>query len=226
MTPQEALEYVNVRAFLRAIRLGEGTADDDGYRRVVGGGHFADFADHPRKAVWIPRYRLTSTAAGAYQFLAGTWDEMRRQYRLPDFSPRSQDLGAVGLLIRRRALDDVLAGRIEDAVALCRLEWASLPGSPYGQRTESLDRVLGEYETHGGRFGLSVRLPVSPAGATPSADPVLPPIVPPGRPEPAPITTPENVAKGAPIEESEPVYEWQREGWLSWIIAFLASLRR
>lgn len=148
----EALRSPNVRAFLRAIRLGEGTFDDDGYRRIVGGGLFDDFTDHPRQRVWIERYKVWSTAAGAYQVIAGTWDEMRAKYGLPDFSPASQDRGAVGLLIRRKALDDVLAGRIEQAIAKCRLEWASLPGSPYGQRTESMQRVLDTYVAAGGSF--------------------------------------------------------------------------
>lgn len=152
MTLDEALRHRNVAAFLKAIRLGEGTSDDDGYRRIVGGELFTSFYDHPRKKVWIERYGVQSTAAGAYQFLAGTWDEMAAKYSLPDFSPRSQDIAAVGLLIRRKALDDIIAGRIEQAIAKCRLEWASLPGSPYGQRTESLQRVLDEYAKHGGSF--------------------------------------------------------------------------
>jgi len=34
-------------------------------RRIVGGELFDDFSDHPRKRVWIERYRVWSTAAGA-----------------------------------------------------------------------------------------------------------------------------------------------------------------
>lgn len=157
-----ALANPNVRAFLRAIRLGEGTSDDDGYRRIVGGGEFDSFADHPRKRVWIDRYKLYSSAAGAYQFIAPTWDEMAQQYDLPDFSPENQDRAAVGLLIRRKALDDVIAGRIEQAIDKCKLEWASLPGSTYGQRTESLDRVLAEYQKWGGRFEPATEQPPAP----------------------------------------------------------------
>lgn len=148
----EALRSPNVRAFLRAIRLGEGTSDDNGYMRIVGGGTIQNFDDHPRRRVWIDRYQLWSTAAGAYQFIVPTWDEMAQKYDLPDFSPASQDKAAVGLLIRRKALDDVLAGRIEAAIAKCRQEWASLPGSPYGQRTESMEAVLAEYTKHGGQI--------------------------------------------------------------------------
>jgi lysozyme len=159
-TIAEALQSPNVHAFLRAIRLGEGTLDADGYRRIVGGELFTSFADHPRKRVWIERYQVWSTAAGAYQFLAGTWDEMRAKYALRDFSPGEQDKAAIGLLIRRKALDDIIAGRIEDAIAKCRLEWASLPGSLYGQRTESMQRVLDTYIASGGSFA-----PAAPAPA-------------------------------------------------------------
>ncbi len=44
----------------------------------------------------------------------------------------------------------MLAGRIEVAVGKCNKEWASLPGSPYGQRTVSLPRVIQEYRAWGG----------------------------------------------------------------------------
>lgn len=162
----DVLGNANVRAFLRAIRLGEGTADANGYRRIVGGALFESFADHPRRRVWIDAYKVWSTAAGAYQFLAGTWDEMRAKYALPDFSPASQDKAAVGLIIRRGALQDVLSGRIEDAIAKCAAEWASLPGSQYGQRTERLDRVLAEYTKHGGELAGQAPAPITESKPT------------------------------------------------------------
>lgn len=140
----------NVAAFLRAIRLGEGTKDDAGYRRIVGGGMADSLADHPRKMVWLPRYGVHSSAAGAYQFLGKTWDGLVRQYGFPSFAPQWQDAGAVGLIIGRKALDAVRRGDIRAAIALCRNEWASLPGSPYGQRTEAMDAVLLEYRKWGG----------------------------------------------------------------------------
>lgn len=140
----------NVAAFLRALRLGEGTKDDAGYRRIVGGGMADSLADHPRKMVWLPRYGVNSSAAGAYQFLGKTWDGLVRQYGFPSFEPQWQDAGAVGLIIGRKALDAVRRGDIRAAIALCRNEWASLPGSPYGQRTEAMDAVLLEYRKWGG----------------------------------------------------------------------------
>jgi muramidase (phage lysozyme) len=151
----------NVAAFLRALRLGEGTKDDAGYRRIVGGGMADSLADHPRKMVWLPRYGVNSSAAGAYQFLGKTWDGLVRQYGFPSFEPQWQDAGAVGLIIGRKALDAVRKGDIRAAIALCRNEWASLPGSPYGQRTEAMDAVLLEYRKWGGT--LTAGEPATPA---------------------------------------------------------------
>lgn len=138
----------NVRAFLAVIRRGEGTADAAGYSRLYGGGQFQGFADHPRRKVSAGGW--TSTAAGAYQFLATTWDETRAAMGLPDFSPASQDLAAVGRLAYRGALGDVVAGNFAAAIAKCAREWASLPGSPYGQPTISMGTALATYEAAGG----------------------------------------------------------------------------
>lgn len=81
----------NIRAFLRMLRVSEGTAGhgDDGYNVIVGGDLFHDYADHPRKLVTLNRAGLKSTAAGAYQFLSRTWDALAKRLSLPDFSPRS-----------------------------------------------------------------------------------------------------------------------------------------
>lgn len=142
------LQDANVQAFLRVIRRGEGTADEGGYRRLFGGGTFTSYADHPRTLVKKGGY--SSTAAGAYQFLSSTWDETRRIMKLPDFSPASQDFGAVGLIAKRGALADVKAGRLEEAIRKCALEWASLPFSPYGQPTISLATAQAVFASAGG----------------------------------------------------------------------------
>lgn len=144
----QLLNHGNVRAFLRVIRTGEGTADEAGYRRLFGGALFTGYADHPRQLVKKNGY--SSTAAGAYQFLATTWDETRRLMGLADFSPRSQDLGALGRIAARGALADVVAGRFESAVKKCAWEWASLPGSPYGQPVISLERARSVFAAAGG----------------------------------------------------------------------------
>jgi muramidase (phage lysozyme) len=146
------LKHRNVAAFLRVIRTGEGTADAGGYSRLFGGAPFAGFADHPRVKVCktYSGRQLCSTAAGAYQFLATTWDETARIMRLRDFSPASQDLAALGRIAARGALDDVLAGRFEAALKRVAYEWASMPGSPYGQPVITLARAGSVYQSNGG----------------------------------------------------------------------------
>jgi muramidase (phage lysozyme) len=147
-----ALSDTNVQAFLAVIRAGEGTAGEDGYRTRFGGGLFDSFADHPGGTVSARSGGrvLVSSAAGAFQFLLKTWRECQAALGLPDFSPASQDLAAVYLIDRRRALADVLAGRIEAAIAKCNREWASLPGSPYGQPVRTMARALETYRVAGG----------------------------------------------------------------------------
>ena len=138
----------NIAAFLRVIRAGESSQDDSAYRMMFGGGMFDGFADHPRQVNHAAG--LSSSAAGAYQFLSKTWDECKAALNLPDFSPDSQDKAAVFLVKRRGALADVESGRIEQAIKKCAKEWASLPGSPYGQPTLSMDRALKIYKQYGG----------------------------------------------------------------------------
>lgn len=128
------------RAFLALIRKTEGS----GYSTLFGGATFAGFVDHPRQRVSRPLggRMLTSTAAGAYQFLARTWDECAAACGLKDFSPASQDTAALFLIDRREALEDVLAGDWARAIDKCNKEWASLPGSPYGQPTRPMTECL------------------------------------------------------------------------------------
>ena len=138
----------NVQAFLRVIRRGEGTSDDAGYRRMFGGELFASYADHPRKLIVKNGYR--STAAGAYQALSSTWDETARIMGLRDFSPSSQDRFGVGRIAARGALDDVKAGRFAVAINKVAKEWASLPGSTYGQPTISMSVAASVFASSGG----------------------------------------------------------------------------
>lgn len=159
-----ALSNANVLAFAHVVRYCEGTLGEDGYRVMFGGGHLVgldgvpgtldDFADHPRTKVTrtMKGKVYTSQAAGAYQWMPPTWDEMAALYGLTDFSPRNQDIGFVGLLIKRKALEDVKAGRFEEAIRKCCWEWASLPGSPYGQPIKTIEVCKREYESAGGVY--------------------------------------------------------------------------
>lgn len=128
------VNHRNVRAFLRVIREKESSQSDMAYRMIVGGGLFNGFADHPRiKGVcWktATGKQLCSTAAGAYQITATTWDETRAAMGLPDFSPASQDLAALGRIAARGALQDVLTGNIAGAVSKLKKEWEAFERWP------------------------------------------------------------------------------------------------
>jgi muramidase (phage lysozyme) len=149
MTPYE---QQNVVAFLRTIRVSEGTSGDDGYSILVGGGHFYSYADHPRQLIYLPNLGINSSAAGAYQILRRTWDGVRAKLGLADFSPTSQDRAAVELIRQRGGLADVRAGRFATAVEKCKKEWASLPGAGYGQRENSLAALQAAYVDAGGNL--------------------------------------------------------------------------
>jgi muramidase (phage lysozyme) len=142
----------NVRALLAVIRRGEGTAGPDGYRTLFGGGLFESFAGHPRKSITrkLGSKTITSTAAGAYQFLASTWDETAARMKLRDFTPASQDRAAVGRIAARGALDDARAGRLDAALSKVAREWASMPGSPYGQPVISVQTARAAFVGAGG----------------------------------------------------------------------------
>jgi len=153
----------NVRAFLWALRYGEGTQGEEGYRTLFGGklflgvdgvySTFDDFADHPRIRTTVTLKngkRLTSTAAGAYQILEKTWLGLCNEYGFINFEPPTQDLAAIALIHGRKALEDVVEGRISTAVLKCNKEWASLPGSPYGQPVVTPEEFIREYEEAGG----------------------------------------------------------------------------
>lgn len=162
-----ALLDPNVQAFLRVIRNGESSQDDMAYRWLYGSTVakpilMSSFADHPRVKTYekydgqfIKNGKLDyTTAAGAYQIVATTWDTtIQSALSLPDFTPASQDLAAVYLLIYRKALDHVLAGRFAEACAACQKEWVSMPGANVGdQPTKSATSALAVFRKYGGKL--------------------------------------------------------------------------
>ncbi|HWL83929.1 MAG TPA: phage tail tape measure protein, partial [Roseomonas sp.] len=71
--------------------------ESPGYDVLYGGRRFGDYSRHPNVANAIgrgPNQGKTSTAAGRYQFLKGTWDEAAAALGLQDFSPANQDRAA------------------------------------------------------------------------------------------------------------------------------------
>jgi len=126
------------QALLNTIRYAEGTwkqGSREGYHTLYGGGRFASLARHPEIVV-VKRYR--SAAAGAYQFLPGTWREASQKLQLASFRPEQQDQAALYLVDRRGVLDQIdRHGLTRQAMAVLAKEWASFPTlsgqSAYGQ---------------------------------------------------------------------------------------------
>lgn len=151
----------NIAAFLKMIRFAEGTDPNqygqDPYRITFGYRHILqNMTDHPgNTGEWTgvqTQWGWTS-AAGAYQFLKGTWNEVTNSFGLStDFSPASQDLHAVKRIQQRGALEDVKAGRFQAALDKLGNEWASLPTSTSGQPQRRVDEIAQVYLDAGGNF--------------------------------------------------------------------------
>ncbi|SFU86366.1 glycoside hydrolase family 24 protein [Halomonas korlensis] len=144
----------NVSAFLHMLAHAEGTTgfgSQDGYNVIVGGGVFHGYDDHPRQSIHLPRYGISSTAAGRYQFLISTWDDLVRRFGYRDFSPANQDAGAIQLIRQCRALRLVKDDQLKEAIDACSAIWASLPGAGYGQREVAIDELESVYRQAGGR---------------------------------------------------------------------------
>jgi lysozyme len=140
------------RALLNTIRYAEGTwknGEEVGYRVLFGGSLFNSFHRHPDRVMVSPRY--ASAAAGAYQFMPGTWDLVTRSMGLVGFHPENQDQGALFLIQRRGALPLADRGELTPELA-ARLapEWASFPTlagrSYYGQPVKRYEELRAFYE--------------------------------------------------------------------------------
>ncbi|ANI33882.1 glycoside hydrolase [Pseudomonas sp. JY-Q] len=147
----------NVLRFLDLIAFSEGTStvkgSDDGYNVLYGGSLFAGYQDHPRQKLTFPinGKPVTSTAAGRYQLLARYWDAYRVSLRLAGgFTPENQDRVALQQIRERKALDDIKAGRIQQAIAKCSNIWASFPGNTYEQNPHKLEKLLAQWQKLGG----------------------------------------------------------------------------
>lgn len=156
-TDEIRIEEARVRAFLRMIRVGEGTAGHTGYEKLFGGSSFIknhgkNFDDHPQ--IKIANSGYTSSAAGAYQVMGYTWSDLsmiraREKYKIKSFNPESQDRFCIVLLkhkVRNNALSLIINNDIKLAIENCSWEWASLPPGRYGQPIETMNQALANYQ--------------------------------------------------------------------------------
>lgn len=155
---EELLKKPEVKALLNTIRYAEGTSGPAGYQTMFGGGKFSDLSRHPDKVISSGGY--SSAAAGAYQFLPGTWSGASKALGLKTFTPAEQDVAALYLIQRRGALDPFLKGeKFGNVLSKLAPEWASLPtasgSSYYGQPVKKLEDLWGVYQKEKSKAGVS-----------------------------------------------------------------------
>lgn len=154
-------------AFLSSIAQGE----SPGYDVMFGGQKFSDFSRHPHQTQTAGG--ISSDAAGRYQFLGSTWDELAGKYGYKDFSQANQDAAAwqyAGDIYKAKtngSLEEALKSgdpaRINAAAQILNQTWTSLPGGKeqskgYGGKTFA--------DIYSGYLGK----PSEVAAAAPSAD--------------------------------------------------------
>jgi lysozyme len=156
------------RALLNTIRYAEGTwkeGTDVGYRVMFGGGLMDSLDRHPDRVNYTPGY--ASAAAGAYQFMPGTWSLIVRALGIAGFSPQAQDQAALFLIQKRGALSLADSGQLSAELA-ARLapEWASFPtikgSSYYGQPVKRLSELQRFYEANLARLRVLPMAKTSP----------------------------------------------------------------
>lgn len=146
-------------AFLDMLAWSEGTVNDPvtqdrGYDVLVTGingpQRFASYTAFPGIMVQVNHSGLFSSAAGRYQLLKHNYQYYSNLLKMYDFGPLTQDYIAIQQIRERNALPLIDAGNFSGAVDLCNNIWASLPGSPYGQPTHTMDIVQAQYVASGG----------------------------------------------------------------------------
>jgi len=136
------------RAMNETIAYAEGTKGrlNDGYSITYAYKTFTSCTKHPNMKVTAGGY--TSTAAGRYQYLYRTWVGVQRGANLSSFEPENQEK-AVAYSIKHRGVTlpstQLTRGQFAVAMRKLSLEWASLPGSPYGQPRRSEATLWTQY---------------------------------------------------------------------------------
>lgn len=160
-------------AFRHVIKACEGTlggVGDEGYRALFGwrpgnGKVFTSFADHPRTYfdyTDLSGKTIKTSAAGAYQATATTWDDFIRERGPHDFTPASQDEFADWLVEKCGATADVDAGRLQQAIDKCGGRWASLPSSTVPQPRRTYEFCVAAFLSAGGTLAGTATQPAAP----------------------------------------------------------------
>lgn len=145
-----------IRALMRTISASESNVDSP-YAVIYGGQYIDDLKHHPDRCVQIvagPNINNCSTAAGRYQFITTTWQEMAERYHpKPDgrwfwksysFEPQYQDKVVYAWLKDEEAwgvnISELLKqGKLDQVLYLLSGTWTSLG---YGIETNSMSAYL------------------------------------------------------------------------------------
>jgi len=155
----------NARRWLDTISFAEGTWGGAAPRYDITFGYkpIKDLSRHPSQVVHGGGY--SSAAAGAYQFMPGTWAGIAKQQGLKDFGPRSQDIAALALL-RQKGIDPDRDPITRENVAKVAGTWASLPTlqgeSAYGQPVKTFE-ALRQFAEKRGASAATAGTPKAPA---------------------------------------------------------------
>ncbi|NEP40819.1 MAG: glycoside hydrolase family protein, partial [Okeania sp. SIO2H7] len=143
-------------ALMRTISASESNVSRP-YNVIYGGKTFSDFSRHPDLCVtiiWGPNRGKCSTAAGRYQFISSTWEEMAKRYHPKppglffwqsySFEPQDQDAVVHAWLSDRyywkNDIPNLLRqGELDRVLRLLSGTWTSLG---YGIETNSMTRHL------------------------------------------------------------------------------------
>lgn len=143
-----------INAFIRMIYQLESNGR---YDSLVGGRFFSDFSHHPAelgysapsgwKSNGTNYYNpaMNSSAAGAGQFIYGTWTPLASALGITDFTPASQDAAMQLKLQQIGAIDAITNDDIDGALRLASAQWASLPYATAGQHPKTLAVAMNTY---------------------------------------------------------------------------------
>lgn len=145
----------NLRKFLFAVRVGEGTSGSKGYYQKVGGGTQLDPFITGSRALRINGRTVYSSAAGAYQITDSTAGFLRSRGVEVNVDPKTQDIAALKLLEiqgGRTAFMNVANGNFEASLNKISNIWASFPryegdsAGRYGQNAKQLGLLRNAYD--------------------------------------------------------------------------------
>lgn len=159
----------NARRWLNMLSYAEGTWGGSAPRYDITFGYkpIKDLSRHPNQVVQGGKY--SSAAAGAYQFMPGTWAGVAKQQGLKDFGPQSQDVAALAL-IRAKGINPDRDPITRETVAKLSGTWASLPTlqgkSAYGQPVKSFESLRQFAEKQGAARAAAPKAPSQQAAAS------------------------------------------------------------